>query len=412
MNFELFDRDRRVLAAYCWPMPDELLSSWLSRMAYDHGMSTKDFCEAIMPVRKDKYDIDRYLPEDCINALASYTNCNAELIRSTTVNHYALKAFGKRENGIMEWLMSGYSRGGRNSFSSRLMYCPSCLNEKPYFRKKWRLAASFVCVDCGCYLVVSCPHCQQGNSFVDKDCENHLYSDIKQYMTICHHCGEDVTDCKREQAPDNIVSAQRAIYQVIEKGPENQVMLSSESYFKAVYGLCRYLLIARYDTMSSRAFITAAYNGAGIIKRRVVLKYDCFYLDKLSAIKRAALLSVSTWLLEEWPNRFMELCRKSNVTFKEMMDRFNKPEPWFARQLRKLTSDVIEKVRKPAYEDPERYIIKIKPVPANHIDYDYDVAEYYYNDQLYDHTGEAEPVDWLHFVRSCYGQCVRGRRPE
>lgn len=410
MNFDLFDRDRRVMPAYCWPMPDELLSSWLSRMAYDHGMSTKDFCDAIMPGSSKKYDIDRYLSEDNIKALASHTNCDPALIRATTLNSYIGKVFGKRTNGTLAWLMTGSGQGTRSNFSSRLMYCPNCLLDKPYYRKKWRLAASFVCTECGCYLIDSCPHCGQGNSFVDKDCENHLYSDIKQYMIICHHCGEDVTECERVQAPANVVQAQKAIYEVIENGPVNKTMISSESYFNAIYGLCRYLLVARSDTMSSRSFITAAFRGAGIIKKRIILRYEAFYLDKLPAMKRADLLAVATWLLDEWPNRFIELCRKSRLSFNQLQSHYTYPESWFTKQLKKLSFDVIKRQYVTAHLDQERYIIELKPTFTNHIDYDYDVNEYYYKDSFYNTYGEPEEKDWLGFIRSCYGRTVRKRR--
>jgi hypothetical protein len=410
MSFELFDSDQKVLAAYCWPMPDELMSSWLSRMAYDHGMATKDFCEAILPVSKSKFDIDRCVPEDCIDTLASHTNCDADMIRSTTLEHYIEKVFGSRGGGKVNWLMTSSCEGSRSSFSSRLMYCPICLQDKPYFRKRWRLAASFVCTDCGCYLIDSCPHCGQGNSFVDRDCENHLYCDIKQYMTICHHCGEDVTDCERVQAPDNVMQAQKIIYEVIENGPQNKDMVSSASYFKALYGLCRYLLLARSDTMASRTFITAAFNGAGVIKERIVLKYENFYIDKLSAIKRAGLLTVSTWLLEEWPHRFIKLCKNSNITSKEFQEYYIHPEPWFTNQVRRLTSEPIKKKYVPARIEQERYIIELEPTAGSRIDYDYDVDEYYYNDKRYGHKGEPEPVDWLGFIRLCYGEGARKRR--
>lgn len=68
------------------PLPDELLSSWLVRLAHGHGLKVQTFCNLMFGNRRQVWnrDIDRLAPDWLVEALALHTGTPMELARRTT----------------------------------------------------------------------------------------------------------------------------------------------------------------------------------------------------------------------------------------------------------------------------------------------------------------------------------------
>lgn len=60
------------------PLPDELLSSWLVRLAHGHGLKVQTFCNLIFGNKLQVWnrDIDRLAPEWLIAELSSKTGAS------------------------------------------------------------------------------------------------------------------------------------------------------------------------------------------------------------------------------------------------------------------------------------------------------------------------------------------------
>lgn len=165
-SFSLWDGITvQLLPAYSKPLPDELLSSWLARMSQDHGLNIYEFCRLCWPaLPMFERDIDRNVKDDAIDAIAKRTNCSFEEVKSTSIRYFEGKVYdpsNKHSNSRTKWVLPI----GRTSFKHKmkgLMFCTGCLQHDagtPYYRKRWRYALSFACVDCGCYLHDCCPWC-------------------------------------------------------------------------------------------------------------------------------------------------------------------------------------------------------------------------------------------------------------
>lgn len=177
------------------PFPDELLSSWLVRLAHGHGVKVQTFCNKLFGSRRQVWnrDIDRLAPQWLLDELQVRTGTPKEEVRRTTLRHFEGALFENyREAGHLRWiqLLKMYHRK-RQGYGQQ--YCPHCLNsdEIPYFRKTWRLAIKTMCLTHNCMLLDRCPKCDAAVSFHRIDIRQPEGAEF-QPLSICHSCGFDL----------------------------------------------------------------------------------------------------------------------------------------------------------------------------------------------------------------------------
>ena len=178
------------------PLPDELLSSWLVRLAHSHGLKVQTFCNLIFGNRLQVWnrDIDRLAPEWLITELSDRTGTNIEQVMGATLQSYQEVVYHRhRASGTLSWIQS-LKLHHRKFEGFGLQFCPKCLaaDEEPYFRKSWRVAFNTICATHNCMLHDRCPDCGYGVAFHRNDMRH------TQYMTIlslkeCHQCGFDLS---------------------------------------------------------------------------------------------------------------------------------------------------------------------------------------------------------------------------
>jgi hypothetical protein len=386
MSFNLFEMgNNKLLPGLCKPYPDELLSSWMTRMAYRHGLTTKEMCKHIWPKYNGNPDIDRILSDNYIQTLAERTNRTYSEINATTMAFYKHKVFTKKniaeepENWIIRSRIIE-NRKGYKTHSSGLMYCPKCLESQPYFKKQWRLALSFACVSCGCYLIENCPHCGKGNSFIDTDQVKPADYTLLQHLVYCHHCGKDVRDCQPETAPDDIVWVQQRLFDVMDHGVNDRVIYT-ESYFRVLHYLASLLLLENQTDGKIRDFVEDVYRQNNILYSSLrPCKVE--ELRDLTVKKRAVIIMLAHWLLEDWPYRFLDLCLANGVTSRRILKGFKNAPYWFWETVQHgLIPSFPEKLDRFEINNDDTCTVKLKSEVLLRIDYDYD--EYFYDDNKY-----------------------------
>src|ERR1700754_2088326 len=255
MSFSVFEKNSKLLPAFCQPYPNEALSSWLTRLAFDNGMNRSlmiaNFDLGIHH-EKTALNIDRIREVEKIDLLSSYTNCSVAGIRNTTLHTYENKLFAKRPDGVIpaKWITINNVRArhciNKNTYTKgkdNVLFCPSCLSDRSqpvYYRKSWRLSVSFVCPDCGCYLREACPHCGLPSSNMNKLDEMPDYDSIDEYLLACGSCKKDISDCVAEPAPAHIIKLQKHINEYLDQ-PYNVTERYSVGYFRVIHGLVRFL---------------------------------------------------------------------------------------------------------------------------------------------------------------------------
>ncbi|MFA6412381.1 MAG: TniQ family protein [Syntrophales bacterium] len=315
----------RLWPIHLKPKDDELLSSWLVRLARIYGVKTHSFCSTIWP-RKNIWnrDIDRLADIEVLSTLAEKTATPYERVYETTLRSFEGRLWETYNTiGNNAWLMplGVYHREHR---LWGLQYCSCCLaeDEDPYFRRMWRLAFVTVCEVHYFMLRDKCPECNSPLNYY----RNQYWFDS---ITYCCKCGYDL---------------RRAI-PLKAKGIRQQV--KHQKYFMAA--LKRgWINISGFGTVHSLLFFPVYHQFARLMatgKRKEVIQATMNqlisfprisghfwgrlkYVDNMFVEDRYSCIARANWLLEKWPNRFVRFCDENGILSSDLL-RDMKNAPWW-----------------------------------------------------------------------------------
>ncbi|WP_287333104.1 TniQ family protein [Mesorhizobium sp.] len=155
------------------PQPDELLSSWLHRLAVANGVAPRSFA-GVLGLGEGMWSprLDLSLPESISHLLHHHAGIEREELAAMTLMH-----------GQLSRLLLPSRQTGHRRRSTWLQFCPQCLasDAAPYFRRRWRLAINISCRLHGCGLRDRCPSCGSGIAAFDQPNLN-----PQHYCTTCH----------------------------------------------------------------------------------------------------------------------------------------------------------------------------------------------------------------------------------
>lgn len=158
------------------PLPDELLSSWLHRLALANGIAPRSFAGVLgLDERMWSPRLDFQLPRHVGGLLADQTGVPQEAISVMTMGGCAMAP-----------LLLPLRDSAHRNCSTWMQYCPDCLaaDDAPYFRRQWRLASRVSCFVHGCGLRDRCPACHAGVAAFDQS------GLVPQHF--CTRCGFDL----------------------------------------------------------------------------------------------------------------------------------------------------------------------------------------------------------------------------
>lgn len=174
------------------PMPqnDELLSSWLVRVARAHLTQTTSFTNMHFKEYKANIiwqrDLDIWCPDELITRLSYKSGYAEDVIFNMTLRSLegiVAKHITGKSNTPNIRALGNYchikTKGG-------LQFCPLCLKEDdiPYFRKVWRLKEYSICKKHHIALFGRCKKCLTpltiSRNYQDKD------------FTFCYKCGNQI----------------------------------------------------------------------------------------------------------------------------------------------------------------------------------------------------------------------------
>lgn len=124
------------------PLPDELLSSWIVRIASANGLKLQTFCDRVFGKEHQLWnrDIDRHAPPWLLASLARHTGTPIKHVRDATLEVYRGRLYRRKHDaGQLRWILpAGVYHRTRRHFG--VQFCPQCLAEdhEPYFRTRWR----------------------------------------------------------------------------------------------------------------------------------------------------------------------------------------------------------------------------------------------------------------------------------
>lgn len=241
------------------PEPDELLSSWLHRLALAHGLPPRGSGAALgLGGGAWSGRLDLAPSAALLDLLARRTGLAAAAIAALS-----FRDFGAR--GLLLPMRTTVSPRRKDRWRATwLQACPSCLAEdqNPYFRRAWRLATTIFCPRHARRLIDRCPACQQA-----------LVPFDQAALAPQHFCAHCLFDLRRAATPQVHALARRTVQSFAEFGLG--LTNDDDAARKAILGLP-----ARRDRPRSAAFTALS------TRERALCLIDL--IDEIEALLAAA----------------------------------------------------------------------------------------------------------------------------
>lgn len=300
------------------PQPDELLSSWLVRLAMAHGLKLHTFCSMAWPKKSIwNRDIDKSADGELIAVLSERTGCGRERVGATTLAAYEGWLYERHNpNGNTLWVMPvGVYHRTRRNFG--LQFCPRCLGEdrEPYYRRSWRLAFITFCEVHHSSLLDRCPKCGEPVNF-HRDEMGRRDQAMARSLTRCHACKFDLRRSESgpitTQADERVFEFQKALAKVMQLGwveipPHGAIY--SHLYFTVVHHLMRLCAMGEKSAVLREAVSLEVYEGTPA-PRSPPTGRD---VERMGVAARRRALDMARHLLDGWPHGFIRLCQKNKV---------------------------------------------------------------------------------------------------
>jgi len=325
-----------MLSGKVWPIhpspaEDELLSSWLTRIARLNYTKLHTLVSIAFPNTAIwNRDIDRSASSVFLRQLAARSGKDLHQVRQTTLNTFAYSLGSSiRGRGNDRWIMSAgiYHRTRKQPW---LGYCPLCLAEDldPYFRRRWRLAFYTVCHRHSVLLLDRCSQCQSVIQFFRHDLGDRN-KPAPLTLNLCFHCQFDLS---RAPAYGDAWSDWRVQQDMSVLGG-----LFDLGYLSNFTGEFQYNYLY-LDVLHQLARCLASRLGQPLwqISRQMAhlpahnIPAQFRYIEQMDITTRHELVTTAIWLLHEWPSRLLHACTQTHIKSSTLFRDWPQAPYWFA----------------------------------------------------------------------------------
>lgn len=301
-----------------YPLPDELLSSWLVRAALAHGCEPLSMTSSLWPDwRAWTMDIDRRLDGNRLASLSMSSGLTTDEIGGMTlVPHLEGVVFPNGQApALLPWVIAMGSRNRQHKMG--VQCCPSCLHaSEPYFRWTWRLAWHTCCPLHQCELIANCPSCHTPIQF-------HRICAQAPHIGICFFCGFDLRSLDPPQASPHQLAFQEMATHIFERGSIDwgSNSMSSVGWFALTKMLLNLLRRSVARHTNSHSHMIDFVQSAGIDLASIQQPPTRFTIELLPADQRASLFAAVGHMLSLGSDELMALLKRSGVSRNTLIDR-------------------------------------------------------------------------------------------
>jgi hypothetical protein len=314
-------------------MPDELFSSWVLRIARSAGMKPQSFCQMMWPGRTFwNRSLDRSASPLLVSSLAMITGTSSSAVEESLLSSLEGVLFPRMvRNGNTRWVLP-LAIYHRTHLRSGLSFCPLCMREgEPYFRKAWRLSLFTSCQLHQCELLDRCRHCKYPMQPHRVEMGNRsAYSTRPLYF--CSNCDSDLR-VVRLKPVNKSLALYEANFMYALKRP-NAGALDSFSLLAHVL----LLLTSQRPRMQPFRRTVANENRCPLIARWKRDENSTIYFDGMSVSDRRLFLGTACWLLEDWPGKFVDIARRSNLRNSDLTRDYENAPAWYLQAVHNVRS--------------------------------------------------------------------------
>lgn len=296
------------------PHPDELLSSWVTRIAMANQMSPSDFCKLLLPGKRITLnEIDRAYHPKLIQALATGTGVPIERVLETSLLSDEGYIFLYRQYGTTEWVLPTVNVDGH--VSKGLAYCPLCLktDTTPYYRKSWRYAFNPVCPVHRVFLRQGCPKCGKPHNYFEVSGQL-----VGSPVKTCMHCDADISNTEGNSDHPELIEATMLIQEKLNRGiaMNSFDVLGYESVRTLPFLRVLHALICTLGTPAKANWVIRNYHELpnGISACMLERSSYNLLLEQRDMGEMAMLLCLATTLIAEWPSRLLHFIGQNEIT--------------------------------------------------------------------------------------------------
>lgn len=284
------------------PAENELLSSWLHRLALANAISDHTLCRHMFgdaPIWNR--DIDRCVPDHLLPTLSRWTGVAVGRLEEMKLAHFLGKMTARFARvGNCPWLLP-LGVYHRIRLRRGLQFCPACLRSGPADALwVWRLAWATACPVHHTDLLEGCPSC--GSPYIPHRMAPSLFG-----RACCPHCGFDVARAAAADAEEPAVEFERRLAVAAANGTLEFCgrQEAAVDVFDGLRRLARVVLQERSAVLNER-ILKDAINPDRFSDGHAVLEFQ-----RLSVRKKV--FRVLRELLSDWPHTFAELIRDGGL---------------------------------------------------------------------------------------------------
>lgn len=307
------------------PLPDELLSSWLARIAHGHGQKAHGFCQAVWPgMQIWNRDIDGFQQPELIAGLAEMTGTPLDTAYPTTLASYegelvqAYFATGRAKWVLRLGIFHRLRRHGG------LQFCPSCLasGPVPFYRRRWRLAWSCCCTTHELVLHDCCPAC--GEPVVPFRAEE---------MGRCFKCDFDLKEASPISASKAAITLQKEAETIASQGWGTWHGVRFQRAFLFFDLLHQVLKVLSSGPRAAKFRLAIAEHWGGD-PRAPRFRSTPREIEALDVSDRHRMMDLAERVLDSWPNRFVKAAAEAGLWHSWAMKDLKDPPYEYERVVR------------------------------------------------------------------------------
>ncbi|XPV68811.1 MAG: TniQ family protein [Halarcobacter sp.] len=304
------------------PLKDELLSSWLTRVAFEHQRDLSSFISLFIRHQGStiaRADIDFLYDEKLFKQLARKSHLSDKEIYQMSLRSEEGHLFICSENGLYPPFQIRKLTDKRTHHA--LMYCPKCLAEEkiPYFRKKWRYNFYNACPKHKIFLTDRCWRCYTKIEFPKI---KHL-----KELCFCYNCEKDLRETITISIQSNHKYGLKAI-EWFEKGLNKGYFIINKQKVKSVF---------IFESFTKLRFLLGKKQKLDLEAFPLIEEYKdiCKKLEKynskkaLSIYKEFVLTSMVYYLFQNYPNNLIDFSKQNHFTHRDFVHGFKDIPFWY-----------------------------------------------------------------------------------
>jgi hypothetical protein len=311
---------------------DELLSSWILRLAWANDCKVHTLCSKIAGNQHTVWnrDVDRMAPAWLIDGLGRRTGKHPADIRSLSLS-YLMERIDERHHprGNGTWVLPlGIWHRKRLGYGTQ--FCPLCLrmDEVPYVRRSWRLAYYTECERHAVLLMDRCPNCAAPFDYFRGELGDRNRTEPMP-ISICRGCGYDLAYAQADRGDWADWNHQVAVRTLLLTNDFGWTLLGSRTFESAseLLGVIRYVI----TLLSSPKRAGQLYDAEAewLFKHVPVLSSRGKQFELRNVAERHRLFGMAVWSLLEWPSRFQALIRQAGLRYSDVMHADREVPAWF-----------------------------------------------------------------------------------